>query len=153
MLLGGTVHFLLFSHYQLVLQIFEIFLYHLKLVNFLLHIIRLYLRLCSTFIFLLFDIIALAKWIIFLKFSFSRVNDSSMLFTKAGTDLLSLVQWKAYDKILKQQLLDVFWWYFITGAAGWNYIFFVIFALPIGTPNNWNVFVSSPLNLVWYSFL
>ena len=108
------------------------------------HIVRLYPRFCSNFIFLLFDIIALSKWIIFLQFSFCRVNNSSTLFKRALKDLLSPIQWKYDAKILKQQLLDVFWWYFTTGAAGWNYIFFVIFALPIGTPNIWNFLYHRP---------
>ena len=116
------------------------------------HIVRLYLRLCSPFIFLLFVIIELAKLIIFLKISICRVIDYSILFTREITALLSLIQWKSDSKLLKQQLLDVFWWYSTTGAAGWNCTFLVIFALPIGTPNIWYVFVSSSLNLVWYSF-
>ena len=76
-----------------------------------------------------------------------------MIFTKEGTYLLSLIQRKADAKLLKQQILYVFWWYFISGASGWNFTFLIIFALPIFTPNIWNVFLSSPLNLVWYSFL
>ena len=100
----------------------------------------------------MFVIIVLAKWILFLQFSVYRVNDYSMLFTSLVTYLLSLIQWKSGAKLLKQKLLDVFWWYFITGATGRNYTFLVIFALPIGTPNIWYFFVSSPLNLVWYCF-
>ena len=87
------------------------------------------------------------------SFSVYRVNYYSMLFTRAGKSLLSLIYLKDDSKLLKQQLLYVLWWYFITGAAGWNCIFLVMFALPIGTPNILNVFASSPLNLVWYSFL
>ena len=78
----------------------------------------------------MFYIIALTKWIIFLKISVCRVNDSSMVFTREGTYILSPIQWKAYAKLLKQQLLYVFWWYFITGAAGWNCTFLAVFALP-----------------------
>ena len=99
---------------------------------------------CSPFIFLLFVIITLAKWIIFLPFYVCRVNDSSVLFTRAGTSLLSPIQWKDDAKLLKQQLLYFFWWYFITGAAGWNYTFLVIFASPIGTPNILHVFIITP---------
>ena len=110
--------------------------------SFSLHIVRLYLMFCSAVIFLLFEIITLEKWILFLQFSFSMVNYYSMLFKRASTTLLSLIQWKADAKLLKKQLLDVFWWYFITGAARWNCAFLVIFALPIGTPNIWNIFVS-----------
>ena len=116
--------------------------------SFSLHIVVLYLRFYSPFIFLLFDIIELAKSILFLNFPFSRINYYSMIFTKASTALLSLIQWKSDAKLLKQQLLYVFWWYFITGAARRNCTFLVIFPLPIGTPNIWNIFVSSPLNLV-----
>ena len=123
-----------------------------KASSFLILIVRLYLRFCSPLIFLLFDIIELAKWILLLQFSFSSVNDYSMKFTREHKPLLSLIQWKADDKLLKQHLLDFFWWYFITGAAGWNSSFLVIFALPIGTPNIWNIFESSSLNLVRYSF-
>ena len=59
--------------------------------SFFLHIVRLYIRFCSPFIFLLFYIIALAKWILLLRFSFSRVNYSSILFTRAVISLLSLI--------------------------------------------------------------
>ena len=59
---------------------------------------------------------------------------------------------KGWCKLIKQHLLDDFWWYFINGASGWNCIFCVIFTLPIGTPNIWYVFVLSPLSLAWYSF-
>ena len=126
---------------------FSLISFRISKASFSLHIVRLYLRFCSPVIFLLFDIIALSKWIIFLQFSFSRFNDYSVLFTRARTDLLSLIQLKSDTKLLKQQLLYVFWWYFITGAARWNCTFLAIFALPIGTPNIWNIFVSSPLNL------
>ena len=126
--------------------------FRISKVSFFFHIIRLYLRFCSPFIFLLFDIIALAKWVILLKNSVCWVNDSLILFTRAGTALLLPIQWKSDSKLLKQQLLDVFWWYFITGYTGWNCTFLVILELPIVTPNIWYVFVSSPLNLFWYSF-
>ena len=129
--------------------IFSLMSFRISKASFSLHIVRLYLRFCSPFIYPLFDIIALEKWILFLQFYFSRVNYSSMLFTRASTALFSLIQWKYDDKLLKQQLLDVFWWYFITGAARCNCTFLVIFALPIGTPNIWNIFLSSTLNLVW----
>ena len=46
-----------------------------------------------------------------------------MLFTRVGTSLLSPIQWKAYAKLPKQQLLNILWWYFITGSAGWNCTF------------------------------
>ena len=59
---------------------------------------------------------------------------------------------KSDAKWFKQQLLDDFWWYFSTGAAGWNTTFSVVFALPIGTEDNWYVFVSSPPVFVWYFF-
>ena len=119
---------------------------------FLLHIVILYLRFCSPFLFLLFDIIALEKLILFLLFSFSRVNDSSIIFTREVTDLLSLIQWKSDSKLLKQQLLDVFWQYFITGAAGWNCTFLVIYTLPIGTPNIWILFcIITPTSLIHLS--
>ena len=114
-------------------------------------IVRLYLRFCSPFIFLLFHIRVLEKWILLLQFSFSRVNYSSLIFTISGTAIFSLIQWKAYAKTLKQQLLDVFWWYFISGVAGCKCTFLFIFALPIGTSNILNISVSSPLNLFWYS--
>ena len=73
-----------------------------------------------------------------------------MLFTRAGTALLQFIQWKAYAKLLKRELLDVCWWYFITGAARYNCNFLDIFALPKIFDM---FFVSSPLNLVSYSFL
>ena len=76
-----------------------------------------------------------------------------MLFIREGAALLSLIKWNYDAKLIKQQLLDVFWWYFITVSAGWNCTFLVIFELPISTPNIWNIFVSSPLHLVWYSSL
>ena len=120
--------------------------------SFSLHIVRLYLRFCSLFIFLLFEIIELSKWIIFLQLFFSGVSYYSVLFTRASTDLFSLIQWKADAKLLKKRLLYVFWWYFITGVARWNYTFLFILAIPVGPPNIWNIFVSSPLNVVWYSF-
>ena len=120
--------------------------------SFFFHIVGLYCRFYSHFIFLLFLIIASAKWIIFLDYFVCRVNDYSMLFTMAETALLSSIQWKADSKLLKQQLLDEFWWYCISGASGWNCTFWVIFELPIGTPNVWFFFVLSPLNLAWYRF-
>ena len=132
---------------------FSLMSFRISKSSFLLHIVRFYLRFCSPFIFLLFDFLALAKWIIFLQFSFSRFNYSSMIFKRSITSIFSLIQWKDDAKLLKQQLLDVFWWHFITGASGWNCTFLAIFALPIGTPNIWNIFVSSPLNLVLYSYL
>ena len=36
---------------------------------------------------------------------------------------------------------------------GGTILFLLFFAFPIGTPNNLYVFVSSPINLVWYSIL
>ena len=119
---------------------------------FLLHIFILYLKVSSPFIFLLFVIIALEKWIMFLTFSVCSVNYSSMIFTRAGTALLSPIQLKDDANLIKQQLLDDFWWYFISGAAWWNCNFHVVSALLIGNPNIWYVFVSPPLNFCWYIF-
>ena len=105
-----------------------------------------------TFYFSSVFIISLVKWILFLNSLVYNVNYSSVRFTRAETTLLFPIQWKADAKLLKQQLLDDFWWYFISGASGWNYTFLIIFALPIGTPHIRYVFLLSTLNLVWYSF-
>ena len=102
-----------------------------------LHIFILYCRFCSPFIFLLFFIIKLAKWFIFLKFSVCRFNYYSIIFTRKLTALMSHIKWKADAKLLKQQLFDDFWWYFISGASVRNCTFLVIFLFPIGTPNFW----------------
>ena len=117
--------------------------------SFFCHTFRLYLRLCSPLIFILFVIIALAKWILFLNLSVCSSNDYSILSTRAVTTWLSQILWKYDAKLLKQQLLDDFWWYFITSADYWNCIFSVIFTLTIGNPNIGYVFVSSPLNYFW----
>ena len=111
------------------------------------HIFRLYLRLCSPLRRVLFVILSLAKLILFLDLSICNVNDSSMRLERAVTSLLSPILLKADAKLLKQQVLDESRWYSITEAAGWNTIFSVIFSLPIGTKNNWCVFVSWPLIL------
>ena len=74
----------------------------------------------KPFIFLLVVIIALEKWIIFLKFSVCSVNNSLIRFTRAVTTLYPRIKRKTDSKLNKQQLFHEFWWYFITGAAGWN---------------------------------
>ena len=113
--------------------------------SFLCHSFRVYLMRCSPLICILFVIILLAKLIIFLNLSVCSVNYSSVQLTRPVIALLPPILWKAYAKLLKQKLLYVFWWNSSTGAAGWNTMFSVIFALPIGTANNWYVFVSWPL--------
>ena len=55
-----------------------------------------------------------------LNFSVCRANDSSILFTRARTALLSPIQWNYDAKLLKKQLLDEFWWYLITDADRCN---------------------------------
>ena len=97
--------------------------------SFLLHILRLYLRCCSPLICITFFIISLGKWIPFLNLSICSVSDSSMQLTKAVTALLSPIMWKADTKLIKQQLLGVFWWYFSTGDSGWNTTFFLHYQL------------------------
>ena len=72
-----------------------------------------------------------------------------MQFARAVAALSLTILWKDDSKLLKQQLLDDFWWYFSTGAAGWNCISSAVFAVPIGTENNWYAFVWPPLVFVW----
>ena len=115
------------------------------------HIIRLYCRFCSTFILLLFFMIALAKWIQSLHYFVFRFNDSSMKFTISESALLSLIQWKADVKLLKQKLLYEFWWYCISGTSGWNCTFF-LFCITNWYSKYLIIFVLSPRNLVWYIF-
>ena len=121
-------------------------------VSFLWHTLRLYCSQCSPLISILFVIIPLAKFILFLNLSVCSVNYSTMLFTRSVIAGLSPILLNADAKLFKQQLVDGFWYYFITGAAGWNYIFSVVFVLPIDTENNWYVFLSSSLNSVWCFF-
>ena len=101
------------------------------------YIVRLYCRFYSPFIFLLFFIIVLEKWFLLLNISVYGVNDSSIRFIRAATFLFSPIHWKSDAKLLKQQLLDLFWQYFISGASVQNLIFLFILALLIGTPNFW----------------
>ena len=119
---------------------------------FLCHKFLLYIRHCSPLMCILFVIISLAKLIVFLNLSFCSVNYYSILFTRVGISLQSPILWRADAKLIKQQLLYCFWWYFSTGYSGWNLILNVIFALRIGTTNNGYIFVSWLLILVWYFF-
>ena len=69
---------------------------------------------------------------------------------RAVTALLSLIMWNYDSKLLKQQLLDNFWWYFITGGSGWNTMFSFLL-LPFGDTNNGYLFVSWHLIFVWWN--
>ena len=90
---------------------FSLISFRISKVLFLIHVVRLYLSFYSPFIFLLSDIIELSKWIIFLQFYFSRINDYSTLFTRAVTSLLSLIQLKADNKLYFSYYFLITNWY------------------------------------------
>ena len=113
----------------------------------------------------LFFIISLEKSILLLNIFVCNVKDHPMIFARAVTALFSPILWKADAKLLKQQLVDNFWWYFSTGDSGWNTIF-CYFCITIWdykkltffhllTPNICLIkfFYRNPVHVSWIFFL
>ena len=80
------------------------------------------------------------------------VNDSSIWFDIALAYLIWLILSKSDAKLLKQQLFNVLWQYLGIGALMWNFISSTFLALPIGTTNILNVFLSYISSCLWKKF-
>ena len=107
---------------------------------------------------------SLAEWILFLDLSVWIVHDYSIQFSRAFISLLSPILWNDDAKLLKQKLLDDFWWYFGTGATRWNTMFLLflhyqllllkLIYFHIMTPNIFwiNLFYRNLVHVSWIVF-
>ena len=92
------------------------------------------------------------KSILLLNISVCNVKDSSVRFSTEVASLSLLKLWNSDNKLLKQQLLDNFLWYFCTGDSGWNTIFplFLHYQLGLQIPH---IFSSLYLQCFFIKFL